>query len=352
MTNARALMKKVMESDLTDPKSFANQLSDVRYRNFAAAFNFTKQGTIASSADVQSDDQQQDTLGLYTMQHASSSADAATATQYYDAHIGDVTSVDQLLSDGKLYNYVLSAYGIAADSATQSRSDVENSVRQALESDPNDPNSFANKQSNVGFKALAASFNFDATGNVELGQASQSHDQEAATTTLYTQHRNDKAATADAAATAAYQAAIGSVTSVDNILNNSKLYNYALKAVGLDPATESKQQIKWTLESDLSNPASFAGSSSNPAYAALAAAFNFNTTGTIAAGSTAAQTASQTQSLVDAFTAKATKSASDAATAATDYQSAINSVASVDDLLSNDRPLHLCADRLRSRSRD
>jgi hypothetical protein len=61
MTYAKAFMKKVLESDLTDSTSFANKLSDTRYKDFAAAFNFG-----ASTTDAQTDSQQDDLIGLYT----------------------------------------------------------------------------------------------------------------------------------------------------------------------------------------------------------------------------------------------------------------------------------------------
>ena len=38
MTYAKAFMKKVLESDLSDENSFANKLTDQRYRQFATAF--------------------------------------------------------------------------------------------------------------------------------------------------------------------------------------------------------------------------------------------------------------------------------------------------------------------------
>jgi hypothetical protein len=41
MTYAKAFMKKVLESDLSDSASFANSLSDTRYTEFAAAFKFS-----------------------------------------------------------------------------------------------------------------------------------------------------------------------------------------------------------------------------------------------------------------------------------------------------------------------
>ena len=40
MTYAKAFMKKVLESDLTDTNSFANKLTDSKYKVFAASFNF------------------------------------------------------------------------------------------------------------------------------------------------------------------------------------------------------------------------------------------------------------------------------------------------------------------------
>src|SRR6478752_6796792 len=40
MAYAKAFLRKVLESDLSDQNSFANKLSDKRYREFAAAFPF------------------------------------------------------------------------------------------------------------------------------------------------------------------------------------------------------------------------------------------------------------------------------------------------------------------------
>ena len=65
MTYARAFMKKVLESDLTDADSFANQLTDRRYRDFAAKFNFNTEGKVSTFTDIQSDIQEQDLVGLY-----------------------------------------------------------------------------------------------------------------------------------------------------------------------------------------------------------------------------------------------------------------------------------------------
>ena len=60
MAYAKAFMKKVLESDLTDANSFANKLSDTRYKEFASAFNFN-----APPKDIQTDLQEDDLIGLY-----------------------------------------------------------------------------------------------------------------------------------------------------------------------------------------------------------------------------------------------------------------------------------------------
>lgn len=59
MTYAKAFMKKVLVEGIDDPKSFANQLADSRYREFAAAFNYSRYDAAAvvfSSATTQAAD--------------------------------------------------------------------------------------------------------------------------------------------------------------------------------------------------------------------------------------------------------------------------------------------------------
>ncbi len=78
MTYAKAFMKQVLESDLSDPNSFANRLSDPRYKEFAAAFNFG-----AQPKDVQTQAQEDETLGLYTQSYADEETSARTESTYY-----------------------------------------------------------------------------------------------------------------------------------------------------------------------------------------------------------------------------------------------------------------------------
>lgn len=49
MTYAKAFMRKVLTEGVDDKKSFANQLADERYRDFAKTFNFARYGETTTS---------------------------------------------------------------------------------------------------------------------------------------------------------------------------------------------------------------------------------------------------------------------------------------------------------------
>lgn len=101
MTYAKAFMKKVLESDLNDDNSFANKLTDERYRDFAAAFNFTQ-----STASVQSDAQLDKLIGLYDTSISDLDNSLSEETRYYKSMMGTVTNVDQVLRNDRLRAYV------------------------------------------------------------------------------------------------------------------------------------------------------------------------------------------------------------------------------------------------------
>ena len=81
MAYAKAFMKKVLESDLSDPKSFVNKLIDKRYREFAAAFSFNGSATPVAQSGNQTDEM----IGLYTATKKSQVDALAADTRYYSA---------------------------------------------------------------------------------------------------------------------------------------------------------------------------------------------------------------------------------------------------------------------------
>ncbi|TIV73491.1 MAG: DUF1217 domain-containing protein, partial [Mesorhizobium sp.] len=79
-------------------------------------------------------------------------------TTYYLANITKVKSVDDLMSNNRLYTYALAAYGL--DSATEDK----DLIRSVLQGGVRDPDSVANQQTNKAYAGLASAFNFEQYG--------------------------------------------------------------------------------------------------------------------------------------------------------------------------------------------
>jgi hypothetical protein len=83
---------------------------------------------------------------------------------------------------------------------------------------------------------------------------------------------------------------IGKVTSIDQFLNNSQLYTYAMKAYGLGGMLNEKGLVRQVLEQGVSSSTALANTLSNPNFKALATALNFQANGTSATSKAAATT--------------------------------------------------------------
>ncbi len=200
---------------------------------------------------------------------------SSKATQYYQANIGKVTSVDQFLNDPRLYSYAMDAYGLSDMTYAKAF------MKKVLTSDLSDQNSFVNKLTDPRFQIFAKAFQFAKDGTVaKQPVVAQNAAEEDDTVEAYTQQQVNKGTAAQTEATY-YQANIGSITSVDQLVSNPRLLRYAVTAYGLDPDLLSKDMIRATLTSDLSDPGSVANTQKNTAYKALAQAFNFNPDGSV-----------------------------------------------------------------------
>lgn len=95
--------------------------------------------------------------------------------------------------------------------------------------------------------------------------------------------------------TAYYLANIGKVKSIDDFLNNYKLYSYAMKAFGLEDMTYAKAFMRKVLTEGVTDKDAFANKLSDSRYRDFAAAFNFAALGANATQSTAATTGTTSQ---------------------------------------------------------
>ncbi|AHY50351.1 DUF1217 domain-containing protein [Bradyrhizobium japonicum] len=344
MAYAKAFMKKVLESDLSDSNSFVNKLVDKRYQEFAAAFSFNGGATPVAQSENQIDEM----IDLYTATKKSQVDALADDSKYYSAEIGNISSADQLLNNDRLRNYVYSAYGI--DQSKWPR----DTISQVLRSDPSDPNSYVNTtfasqltglnaqlaqaksdasaadlkiadykaqlsqpgadvtQLNIqilvekshlesytksisslgdqittigGFVDLAGAFEFSSDGSLPSGVSAQT----AANVTI-TKKRFDDSKSAvysaasplnEAFAARQFRTAILKVNSVQAFVSTPAVYDFALGAVGLDPKGVSEATVKAVLESDLSDPKSFVYTLKDNRYVELARAFNFDAKGNL-----------------------------------------------------------------------
>lgn len=326
-------LRAVLTSDLLDPDSYANQLPDTRYRDLAAAFSFSADGSVSPGVGAQTAAQIADTV-YFNFEAKGAGASPAAATfkaNYYENTIANITNVDAFLVDDKLLSVALVAAGL--DPSLQSKIQL----REVLTSDLNDANSVANTLEAPGYRLLAASFNFETDGTVSVGTTAQTVTQSAQTITAFFTGYDDAAIAAEDRETAYIKLLLPNMGSITDLQNNSRVYNYALKAYGIDPATTSKTTIRNILQSDLNNPASFANASRDPRFKALAAAFNFGTDG-LAQPAKAAQSKNAILAMAQVVVAKAgtDKTLQDQAKGeATYYSKAILDIGSVDQLLEN-----------------
>ncbi len=404
MTYAKAFMKKVLESDLSDANSYANKLVDKRYREFAAAFTFGGSET----AIAQSENQTDEMIGLYKATATRQVEAIDEDTRYYNLMIGNVTNVDQLLNDDRLRAYVFAAFGI--DDSQWSR----DTIKGVLCSDPTDPNSYVNtawvsrvddlghridqaqadavdasakisnymtqlaqpgadmndlrakitmerarlSKSNADIVSyndaismisryvdLAAGFEFSPDGTLPAGTPAQIDANREVTNEGFVLSKGAVYLAADeenqAMAISQFRSLIYRMESVEQFVSTPNVYNFALKAVGLDPDRVSAATIKAVLRSDAADPKSYVYTLKDDRYVQLARALNFDGKGNVTSPLLAQDSAEVVQIARDYIVAKtkfasATEQPALRAQAEKDavyYRNAIADVGSVAELL-------------------
>jgi hypothetical protein len=183
-TESKATIRRVLTSDIADPKSYANTLRDPRYRALAGAVNFAVDGTVTTPLEAQIDTDELATVRRYTalLPSGATTAERKAASDestYYHEAINKVHSVDALIADKRLIAYVLKAY----DLDEVKLSDFE--LKRILTSDPLDKRSYANSRGDTRYRELAGAFNFTPDGKISRAPVREA------------QTRNDMLATAD-----------------------------------------------------------------------------------------------------------------------------------------------------------
>jgi hypothetical protein len=175
-----------------------------------------------------------------------------TATAYYEANIGSVKSVQDLVGNYRLLSYALDAYGLG------DQINSKGLITQVLEGGVSNPKSLANTLPNPQWKAFAAAFNF-----VDSGAAAPSSSSSVATTTsdyVEQQLESDQGSQDVGVQLALYfQRVAPTVTSEDGILADPNLLEVAATIMGVSPSVAAYLQPQSLSEviplSDLQDPA-------------------------------------------------------------------------------------------------
>lgn len=129
--------------------------------------------------------------------------DVATETAYFEKNIGKVKTLDDFMADDRLYRYAVEAYGLGDMAYAKAF------MRRVLEEGTNSPDSFANRMSDPRYREFAAAFDFPKT----------------------------------AKETQIFQDNIRTVTTVTFFTHSEALFDYAMKAFGLESIAGKTDEI-------------------------------------------------------------------------------------------------------------
>lgn len=215
--------------------------------------------------------------------------------------LGDLLRVDADPLTGLTYNpetgqanstrtkldYLLRAFDI--DPATVSLTQI----RAVLTSDPSDPQSYVSRLRDERFSKLAAAFNFDETGQLRAERRIQDMAGQTETARLYAASfgadQSEAQKSLVKAAAERYLESVQSIHSIEGFLADRDAVAFALTAYGVKDKTIGASELRRILTSDLADPKSVANAHPDKAVAKFAAAFNFETDGSIAAGANGVQ---------------------------------------------------------------
>ncbi|OCP00299.1 MULTISPECIES: DUF1217 domain-containing protein [unclassified Ensifer] len=170
-------LKRILTSDLNDPRSYANTLRDERYVKLVKAFNFNPDGTLGAPKLAQSQPDIMNTAKSYVIAMSRFGTDdekkaakekAQAEAKYYATEIEKVETLDAFLKNRRLVDFALVSRGIDPETVKVGY------LKDMFTSDLNDPKSFINTDPDgLKYRELVSSFNFDKDGKIVRGEAGQ-----------------------------------------------------------------------------------------------------------------------------------------------------------------------------------
>jgi hypothetical protein len=140
MAYAKAFMQKVMDGGVSNTKSMANQLSDPRFRAFAAAFDFGNKGA-ATTADSAANTTTTSKFVEQTLEdNAGQQNQGVQLALYFQRKAPNIASGLSILADKALFRFVQTAFNIptpgTGTTVEQDAARIESKVNIADLKDP------------------------------------------------------------------------------------------------------------------------------------------------------------------------------------------------------------------------
>ncbi|MEP7453744.1 DUF1217 domain-containing protein [Phyllobacterium sp. SB3] len=102
MGYAKAFIKKVLTEGIEDKDSFANKLTDTRYKEFAAAFNFAKYGDKTTAQPAVLKPVVDSYVQMTLEQETGRQSDGARLALYFSRKASSITNAYEILGDKRL----------------------------------------------------------------------------------------------------------------------------------------------------------------------------------------------------------------------------------------------------------
>lgn len=284
-----------------DAQSPLYQEKDKGLVDLAKAFNFGKDGKIATGKTVQTDVQLTTMMNLYFSRYDDEDVAADERTiKDYKRYIGLTKNLEDFLSNAPaavtVRNFALKAFNISAEEASTFK------LKKALTSDLSDPNSYVRSLKDDRFVRLAKAYNFDAEGKIGSPRLAQAENEITRISRRYLTEvtrwdKDKKVREKGEKEVSYYREKMETLETVDQLLADRRLLDFMLVAQRIDPKSVTTDYLKKIFKSDLKDPKSFANTEKDTRFRALAGSFNFDAKGNIRA--TTGQTIQNNRSLME-----------------------------------------------------
>lgn len=270
-------VREMLTGGVASPDSPANRYGNERYAAFVTAFDFAQFGDETTSRDEVLKAVPEGYMADSGLSLVKPRADHVKAeTEYYLDNIGDVKSIGDLMADKSLLTFAMAAYGLDAASEDPAL------IVKMLEGG-SAPDSLANTTFDKKYAAFVAAFDF-----AQYGEETTTRDEvRMQTPDLYSTNSTlglvPPSADYVKAETDYYLANLSKVQSIDDLMADKRLLDFALTAFGFDPEAETPEHIRTLLEGGVDDPDSPANQETNKRYADFVASFNFDRYGENAA---------------------------------------------------------------------